>query len=1036
MNLPEKCGKLNHEELSNAMKLESQSFKKHYDWIEKHLPLNFFDAISHDELMLIVHHLSSFHLTHYFSQIHFKNHAIILCLNEADADIKILKLFNLRDIKSYETYLSNTPSDDLSTHLRITIIYFTEILETPTNQVFAETEQKNLFNLIKKEHPEICFETFSSLLKDMSFKFLHSLPEDRIPILLDLFLRAQTRDHCQYAIHYDKEWQSTKESTSSVQLILAWKNVPKYRFLYRLAKMVYRHKLSLNKVHITCVNPYSKNSILLMSLGLHGIHGKSAEEEANLEDFLKELTTLNYFNDLDQVEPTFVDTGLITGNQGNLLRCLINFIHQTLVHADPYLYCLANIEEAFCRHPELTCRFFKIFEYKFHPLHHDLSLFQKERNLFVDQVQILDTGHETNDTRRKNIFKQAINWADHCLKTNYYRDNKSAFSFRMDPTYLTYLPYDYVEKFPEIPYGIFYIQGRRFIGFHIRFKDLSRGGLRTIIPKKLEQMVVERNQLFAECYNLAYTQQKKNKDIPEGGAKAVILLEPFEELQFESAIYSQELSASSFKEDVIKEKLQKYNAEQKLEYLYQSQRAYVHSLITLTNYSEDKALRAKNIVDYYGRPEYIYLGPDENMYNDMLEWIAAYSKRCHYPLGKAFISSKPSCGINHKEYGVTSLGVNVYMQEVLKYLDIDPEVQPFTIKMTGGPDGDVAGNQILNLYHHFPKTAKLLALIDGSGTIYEPQGLNLKVLAELFEQGKPIANYPPSLLTSGGYLLDVSRKKEETAYSQKTLCWKNNDGTLCEEWLSGSEMNQLLRHNVHQTIADIFIPAGGRPRTLNLTNYKDFLDPSGRPTSKAIVEGANLYLTQDARRELEKLGVLIIKDSSANKGGVICSSLEVLASLTMTEEEFITNKPKLMKDILHFIKQRAHDEALLLLNAYAETGDFLTNLSEKVSEKINRFTYELLDFLTTQTLSHDPKDPLMQCLLNYCPRFIRENYQAQILKNIPEPHQKAIIACYIACKLVYNRGLSWSPSIIDILPLIAQDINILDPDIDEDLLKC
>ena len=79
-------------------------------------------------------------------------------------------------------------------------------------------------------------------------------------------------------------------------------------------------------------------------------------------------------------------------------------------------------------------------------------------------------------------------------------------------------------------------------------------------------------------------------------------------------------------------------------------------------------------------------------------------------------------------------------------------------------------------------------------------------------------------------------------------------------------MNHLLRTHVHQVKADVFIPGGGRPRTLNENNYRDFLDAAGKPTSKAIVEGGNLYLTPAARRSLEKLGVIVIKDSSANKG--------------------------------------------------------------------------------------------------------------------------------------------------------------------------
>lgn len=1030
MNTSKKCGRLTDEELQIALTEQSHEFKKYYQWMEKHLPARFFEDITHEELTLIVKHFTAFHLNEYFTHMLFKNHAIILCLDEADADLKILKLFNLYGIKTYQTYISNEspPCEGIKVKFRVTIVYFTEFKGSRPKDSLSKEELENLYLTAKQDNKDLTLSLFSDLVKKISVRFLHSLTPKQQTITLDLFLRAQIRDHCQYQIEYNKEWDSSKEKTPSVHLILAWKNSPKYRFLYRLAKMVYRHGLSMNKVNITYVSPYDKNAVVLMSLGLHGSNGNPAWDVCNIEDFLQELVTLKYFNDLDNIETVLIDSQIITGNQGNLLRCMVNFIHQALVHADVNLYSLANIEEAFCRHPELTSHLFKIFEYRFHPTLRDQDKFTAERDVFLSLIQNLDTGQPSYDIRRKNVFLQAINMIEHCLKTNYYRANKSAFSFRLDPHYITHLPYDTLEKFPEVPYGIFYIQGMNFMSFHIRFKDLSRGGLRSVIPKKIEQMQVERNNLFAECYNLAYTQQKKNKDIPEGGAKAVILLEPFERIHFETDIYSKELKDAGISDEDIKIHIDLYNKEQRVEYLFQAQRAFIHSLITLTNYSDDKILRAKNIIDYYQKPEYIYLGPDENMYNEMIEWIANYSEICHYPLGKAFITSKPSCGINHKEYGVTSLGVNTCMEEILNYLDIDPTVDSFTIKLTGGPDGDVAGNQIFNLYKYFRNTAKLLTLIDGSGTIYDPNGLDLEILTNLFKEGKPISFYPPTKLSKGGFLLDINKKKEETLYSQKTLCWKNITGKVVEEWISGNEMNHILRHTVHQTVTDIFIPAGGRPRTLNQSNYTDFLDPTGNPTSKAIIEGANLYLTQEARRELEKLGVIIIKDSSANKGGVIASSLEVLIGLTIPEKDFLTNKPLIMKEVLSIIKDRARNEAQLLLQTYAETGAFLTDISDQISKKINTFTYELLDYLEDKRLSHDPSNPLMQCLMNYCPKFIQNGYKDAILNKIPDLHQKAIIACYIGSRMVYTKGLSWSPSIVDILPLLAEDISIINSD--------
>ena len=94
----------------------------------------------------------------------------------------------------------------------------------------------------------------------------------------------------------------------------------------------------------------------------------------------------------------------------------------------------------------------------------------------------------------------------------------------------------------------------------------------------MEQMIAERNNVFSECYNLAYTQNKKNKDIPEGGAKGVIFLEPYERLLAKRKSMSGSWKELEFKPEEINEKLNTLCKEQKLEYLYQTQRSYIESL--------------------------------------------------------------------------------------------------------------------------------------------------------------------------------------------------------------------------------------------------------------------------------------------------------------------------------------------------------------------------------------------------------------------------------------------------------------------------
>jgi glutamate dehydrogenase len=83
--------------------------------------------------------------------------------------------------------------------------------------------------------------------------------------------------------------------------------------------------------------------------------------------------------------------------------------------------------------------------------------------------------------------------------------------------------------------------------------------------------------------------------------------------------------------------------------------------------------------------------------------------------------------------------------------------------------------------------------------------------------------------------------------------------------------------------ADIFVPCGGRyvipiqsiwlwtedilrPEAINISNVGKLIDKEGKPHFKYIVEGANLFLTQQARLFLEKRKVVVFKDASTNKG--------------------------------------------------------------------------------------------------------------------------------------------------------------------------
>lgn len=769
---------------------------------------------------------------------------------------------------------------------------------------------------------------------------------------------------------------SVDQKNKQATLNLSWNSIENPGvFLYSLLNRIFHLQLPLLSMNALSIDTEEHPLLLSLSLSTEGV---------DLEECIQELLTLPYFPLSEEIHRIFLSSGLVSGIEAPLIPALCSFIHQTLAPFDVIKYSFSYIEEILFHYPTLVVLLLRAFHDKFHPQDNDLSQSDAFLQKLKEQIEEISSKLEAYDLQHKTILYQAVYFVESCIKTNFYERHKTALCFRLHPTFLQKTAHLSVDKFPELPFAIYFLQGLHFIGFHIRFKDLARGGLRTVIPRSQEEMILERTNIFSECYHLAYTQQKKNKDIPEGGSKGVIFLETVP------------------------------TAHNKLSLLYAAQRSYIQNLLTLVNCEEDGTLKTRSIIDYWKKPEYLYLGPDENMHNSMIDEIAAYSVHEGYKPGAAFISSKPDFGINHKEFGVTSLGINVCMDAILRYIGIDPTKDTFTLKMTGGPDGDVAGNQMLNLLRYYPKTAKLLTTIDISGVIFDPEGIDLQELQKLFLAEKPIGDYPPKKLSERGFLADTRTQIEPGT----ALCHKKEQGHLTKELLSPHETMHILRHTIHKTTADVFIPAGGRPKTLQENNISDFLREGGKPTVKAIIEGANLYLTNEARKILEHLGVLILKDSSANKGGVICSSFEVLVNLCLTQEEFLVEKAFIVEEILAVIAKKAQEEVQFLLAAHETSATPLTELSEELSQTINAWTDTILYCLEEWNPLKDPNSILINILLDYCLPTLRHKYVDRILTKVPDIHKKAMIACHLAAHLVYHKQHKTPPKNLSLEELL------------------
>jgi glutamate dehydrogenase len=185
----------------------------------------------------------------------------------------------------------------------------------------------------------------------------------------------------------------------------------------------------------------------------------------------------------------------------------------------------------------------------------------------------------------------------------------------------------------------------------------------------------------------------KNKDIYEGGSKMVVILD------------ASDLKAGEHEMETWR--------------LYKLQYGFINAFLDIFVTDNGRVINPR-VVDYYGEDEPIEIGPDENMHDSMVETIARLSVKRGYLLGIGIISSK-RVGINHKEYGVTSTGVMKFAEITMGELGIDIRRNPFSVKFTGGPNGDVAGNAMRIMIERCPQAAIRL-ILDGTAALFDPAG--------------------------------------------------------------------------------------------------------------------------------------------------------------------------------------------------------------------------------------------------------------------------------------------------------------------------
>jgi glutamate dehydrogenase len=713
---------------------------------------------------------------------------------------------------------------------------------------------------------------------------------------------------------------------SQCRVVVAVGNATTRSMLERIAERLSRSAINIHRAYLDVIDDGDNGTITLLGFVVQGPNGGPIEAESTLwQQVHTDLLRLKWL-DPNTLKLAYAHHDLDL-TSAEIMTGLCDLAHLILVKVNPYAFNQDRILRLAERNMSQTHKIIQLFLDRFSPEHRlSDSEFDERTGLIEEEIS-----SEVDLEDAAVVLRRLLDVVRAVQRTNVHLDYRYALACRIDPALLT------TADRPQVPFGAFYVHGRGFNGFHVRFRDIARGGLRVVAPISADQYSLETERLYDEVYGLALAQQLKNKDIPEGGAKATILLEP--DARLDRAV-----------------------------------KAFVDGLLDLI--TPDEQVRC-SIVDYFGQEELLYLGPDERITPRLIEWIVDRARQRGYPSPTALMSSKAGAGINHKAYGVTSEGVTVFLDVALRSMGIDPNQQSFTVKITGGPDGDVAGNEIRILNRDYGDNARIVGISDGSGSGEDPDGLDHQELLRLVTESLPIAYFDQNKLGPRGRV--VALDEPEGIHLRNTM------------------------HN--RVVADAFIPAGGRPHTIHEGNWREYLDDEGRPSSPLIVEGANLFLTPAARKHLSDMGAVIVKDSSANKCGVICSSFEIVASMLLSEQEFLQIKDQFVLEVLEKLRMLARREAELLLRVYRHRPQVpLPDTSIRLSEVMIR-TADAIEAALVELENEGEVPAIVRKLVtDHLPAVLVSTAGDRLWSNTPRPYLRWIMAKSLAARMVYREG--------------------------------
>jgi len=227
---------------------------------------------------------------------------------------------------------------------------------------------------------------------------------------------------------------------------------------------------------------------------------------------------------------------------------------------------------------------------------------------------------------------------------------------------------------------------------------------------------------------------------------------------------------------------------------------------------QEKEILIRGFANALKEVEQYIFAPDMGTDEECMAWVKD-------EIGRVVGLPREIGGIPLDEIGATGWGLSHVVDVALEFTDINIKGARIAVQGFGAVGKNVS--KFLT-----KDGAILVAVSDSTGTIYNPEGLDVEKLTALKSEGKSVTDYPDGDKHERDAIIDIE----------------------CDIWIPAARPDVIYEDNVH------------------------------RLNTKMVVEGANIPITHAAEKILHDKGILCVPDFIANAGGVICAAMEYQAA--------------------------------------------------------------------------------------------------------------------------------------------------------------